>query len=160
MSGTLRGSIEHTFLNTGLAGTRDLFAAIVRFFDAHPQMTRIASNAGGTGLTGATATALPGFTGESNYSGENAFGVWRWDKVNGSKVFILLQWAYSAFGASPGNPGVGNSASMVGLQFAMDTSGGDPWNGGRANAGADTKNTTNVWVANGGTLLVLSLIHI
>lgn len=155
MGGILRGSIEHAISNTAQNGTRDVFASFVRFFDNHPQMTRIASHAGGTGLTGAAATALPGYSGSANYSGENAFGVWRWDKANGSKVYILCQWGYnSTIGTSPGNPGSSAPNFGVGFQFAMDTSGGNPWNGGSANVGADTKNGSNVWVPNGGTLLV------
>lgn len=155
MAGILRGSVEHVFANTTASGARDCFAAMVRFFDAHPQMVRIASNGGGSGATGTVSLRLPGFTGEAHYSGENAWGVWRWDKVNGSKVYILLQWGYSSnIGPSPGNPAVAYPAGGVALQFAMRTDGGNPWNGGTANLGADTKNGTNVWVDGGSTLLV------
>jgi hypothetical protein len=154
MAGTVLGSIEHFIANTAANGTRDIFAAVVNFLDNHPQMTRIASQAG-SGPVGAAATALPGYSGSANYSGDNAFGVWRWDKTNGSKVYILIQWAYSAsVGTAPGNPGVMNNTAGVGVQFAMDTSGGNPWNGGIVNNGTDAKNGTNVWVPNGGTLLV------
>lgn len=155
MAGTVRGTVEH-YNASGIAiGTRDTFAAIVRFFDSHPQMQRIASNAGapGSGL-GTTSLRLPGFTSDVNYSGENAFGVWRWDRLDGAKVYILLQWAYSgSIGGSPGNPGTGQNASSVAVSYALDTSGGNPWAGGTANLGADVK-TANVWAAAGGTLLV------
>ncbi len=162
MAGTLTGSIEHYITSTGSTSkpARDIFASIANFFDGHAQMTRIASQkgtgSGGVPVAYAGTGALGGYSDEANYSGENAFGVWRWDKTNGDKVYILVQhsgWG-SSIGSSPGNPGVGQGSYGVGIQYAMDSSGGNPWNGGTANAGADAKNGTNVWVPNGGTLLV------
>jgi len=154
MAGTVRGSIEHRIVNTSIAGLRDLFAMIAKFFNNHPQMVRIAWQKGGpTDRLG--DGRLDGLTGEANYSGQAAFGVWRWDQVGGAKIYILLQWEYAnGIGSVPGNPGVMNGTYGMGIAFALDTSGGNPWNGGTANAGSDTKNGTNVWVANGGTLLV------
>lgn len=155
MAGILRGSIEHVFSQTTAGFCRDAFAAMVRFFDSNPQMVRIASNGGSTGAAGTVSLRLPGFTGDANQSGENAFGVWRWDKPNGSKIYILMQWGYSSnIGPAPGNPAVAAPAGGVALQFAMRTDGGNPWNGGTGNLGADTKNGTNVWVDGGSTLLV------
>lgn len=158
MSGTLHGSIEHYITEPIYGNLRNMFAAVVRYFDGHSQMTRIASQKGsGSGGTGDIA----GWTGDTNYSGLNAFGVWRWDRVDGAKVYILLQWTdnTTAFGASPGGPGKiinGNMYQTIGIQMALDTSGGNPWNGGAGNSdndGLDSKGAT-VWAANGGTLVV------
>ncbi len=155
MAGTLTGSIEHYLSSaTGVDMARDIFACLVNFFDGHAQMTRIASQAGSS-YVGTQSLALPGYTSDGNRSGVNAFGVWRWDKVNGDKVYILVQHSGGAtIGTAPGNPGVAQGNYGVAVQYAMDSSGGNPWNGGTANAGADAKNGTNVWVPNGGTLLV------
>jgi len=162
MSGTLRGSIEH-YITSAMQdpNERDHFAAVVNFFDSHPQMTRVASYAG-VSPVGAVATALPGYSSGSNYSGRCAFGVWRWDKVNGDKIYILVQWCNWSSGFSNGTPASATSNFGVCVQYAMDTSGGDCWNGGTGNAGADSKGgrfsgsagVGPVWVPNGGTLLV------
>jgi hypothetical protein len=154
MAGTVRGSIEHFITTTTEAGTRDIFVSIVRFFDAHPQMVRIASQAG-AGFVGTASLALPGYSGDADRSGDNAFGVWRWTQVGGAVVYILVQWAYnSSLGTSPGNPAVGQESYGVAWQFALRIDGLSPWNGGTANAGADAKNGTNVWVPGPSTLLV------
>lgn len=161
MSGTLRGSIEH-YITSGIYtdNVRDHFAAIVRFFDNHPQMTRIASQRGEATNRAGTGD-IAGWSGDANYSGCNAFGVWRWDRADGAKPYILLQWNNNSFffGDTPGNPGkltTGNDYVRVGLQIALDTSGGNPWNGGAGNSDndlLDVKGST-VWAPNGGTLLV------
>lgn len=163
MSGTLRGSIEH-YINsaTQIPYERDHFAAVVNFFDNHPQMTRIASYAG-TGFVGSASLALPGYSTDTDYSGRCAWGVWRWDKVNGDKVYILVQWCDWSSGFTHGLPASSNSNWGVCVQYAMDTSGGNPWEGTTANLGADTKGTVAgvgpVWAPDGGTLLVWPLAN-
>lgn len=151
MSGTLHGSIDHNITTANANMSRDIFAATVRFFDS--RFVRIASQKG-SGFNGTGDIA--GYTSDTNRSGDNAFGVWRWDRVDGKKIYILVQWGWSsAIGTSPGNPATPNQLSFgVGIQFAMRLDAGNPWNGGTANALADTKNATNVWVDGGSTLVV------
>jgi hypothetical protein len=151
MSGTLHGSIDHNITTSAANGCRDVFAACVNYFDS--RFTRIASQKG-SGYNG--TGAITGYTSDTNRSGDNAFGVWRWDRADGKKLYILLQWQYnSSMGASPGNPGSPSQVNYgVVIQFAMRLDGGNPWNGTSANDGADTKNGTNVWVDGGSTLVV------
>lgn len=170
MSGILRGSIEHR-TTTGFGySMRDVFAATVRFFDSHPAMTRIASyrgtTSGGTeyGAFGPTdANSIRGYSGSSQYSGEGAYGVWRWNRADGAIMYICVQWGGgAAFAAGKGAPGFLSYTYGVGIQIALDTSGGDCWNGDTANDGDDDKGgrfsgtpgVGPVWVANGGDLLV------
>jgi hypothetical protein len=151
MSGTLHGSIDHNITATSAGSARDVFAAMVNYFDS--KFTRIASQKGSSpGGTG----ALGGYTSDTNRSGDNAFGVWRWDRTDGKKLYILLQWQYnSSMGSSPGNPATANQVNYgVGMQFAMRLDGGNPWNGTSVNDGTDTKNGTDVWVDGGSTLVV------
>ena len=171
MSGTLRGSIEHKTTASQGYITRDCFAATVRFFDSHPAMTRIASykgNGTGGGAYQATGTidanTIRGYSGDASYSGEGAYGVWRWNRTDGAVMYICVQWGSNSNGFQPGKgtPGVVSYTYGLGIQIALDTSGGDCWNGDTANAGDDDKGgrfsgsagVGPVWVANGGTLLV------
>ena len=146
MAGTPHGRIESVSTTTTQAGTRDSFVLMKEAFDAHPNTTRIASQ------YGLSASGFD-FTDGTNPAGENAFCVWRFDSA--SMVFyVLLQWSYnSSFGASPGNPGDSPDGFGTCVQVAMDTSGGNPWNGDSDDDGTDAKGAT-VWTANGGTLLV------
>lgn len=152
MAGTVHGKIECVGSNTAQAGTRDCFATIVQFFDA--VFTRIASNAG-TSPTGTASLALPGATGASNASGENAWGVWKWAKPDGSNIYIHMTWSWNNnFNTGPAIPvGGGSTTDTIGIQFAQRADNGNPWAGGTANAGADTK-TNPVWTAGGSTLCV------
>jgi len=160
MGGTLKGSIDHFFsASPNGALYRDQFAALVRFFDSNTQMTRIASQAGNAGGSNPRAGAVDantirGWSSDASYSGENAFGVWRWDRVDGLKVYVLVQWHHTDGWAAPGTPAAGALYYQLAVQFALDSSGGNPWNGGAGNLGADSKNGTNVWVPNGGNLCV------
>ena len=157
MSGTKHGSVEHYITNSGASGCRDAFAAIVNFLDS--RMTRIASNAGGSGQSGTVALSLPGYTSDANHSGENAFGVWRWDQPSGRKVYVLLQWSYgSSFGSSPGDPGVSSTTYGVGIQIATRLNDTSPWAGGTSNAGADAK-ASPVWTPGVSTLVVYPRIN-
>lgn len=152
MSGTLHGSIDHN-IAAGISEkpSRDIFAAAANYFDS--KFTKIAWQKG-SGFSG--TGALGGYTSDTNRSGDNAFGVWRWDRIDGKKLYILLQWAYNSnLGVSPGNPATNNQlANTVGIQFAMRLDGGNPWNGTTVNDGTDTKNGTSVWTAGASTLLV------
>lgn len=152
MAGTVHGKIECVGSNIGQAGSRDLFSCLVQFFDA--VFTRIASNAG-TSPTGTASLALPGATGASNASGENAWGVWKWVKPDGSNIYIHMVWSWNNnFNLGPAIPvGGANTTDTVGIQFAQRADNGNPWAGGTANAGADTK-TNPVWTAGGSTLCV------
>ena len=68
--------------------------------------------------------------------------------------YVLFQWSYnSVIGTSPGNPGDAAGAYGTVIQVAMDTSGGNPWQGGTDDDGADAKGSP-VWAADGGNLLV------
>ena len=149
MGGQLRGTVEALISNTTADGTRDCFAVISKALDAHPQMTRIASN------DGASGAGLTGFTGDADASGENAFGVWRWAN-RAHDLYILVQWAYTAaFGTAPGNPGVANnSGNGVAIAVAADTAGDSPWNGTTVNDGTDTKDGSEVWTPGTGELVV------
>ena len=148
MSGTVHGKIECVGVNTAAAGARDMFATVVLFFDA--VFTRIASHAGAS-PTGTASLALPGVTGSANASGENAWGVWRWDKPDGSKVYIYMTWCWSnnfnTGGAVPTGGGIATFG--VGIQFAQRSDNGNPWAGTTNNNGADTK-ANPVWTAGGG----------
>ncbi len=154
MSGTKRGSIEHRFhAGSGQQNQRDCFVACVKFMDSHPGFTRIASSYG-TGGTGFD------YTGGPNAPGENAFAVWK-ATTSTLHYWVLIQWAFNEqFGqAGNGHPGslsssTGQGGYGIGIAVALDTTGTSPWNGGTANAGADAKGSP-VWVANGGTLVVL-----
>lgn len=151
MAGTLHGSIDHNITVGNRDCARNIFAAVINYFNS--RFTRIASQKGTTVIgTG----ALEGYHSDANASGDNAFAVYRWDRADGKKLYILVQWNYnSSMGASPGNPATPNQVNFgVGIQFAMRLDGGNPWNGTSNNDLLDTKNATNVWVAGGSTLVV------
>lgn len=180
MSGTVTGSIEHRTTAAAGSGVRDAFAATVRYFDSRLDMTRIASYAG-NGASGGNyqafgtinANTIRGYSGDAAYSGEGAWGVWRWNRADGVVMYICIQWGSNSSGFQPGfgAPGILSSTYGVGIQIALDTSGGNPWNGTDStgvasspplNNGSDRKGGFSsgsagvgpVWVANGGTLLV------
>jgi len=148
MAGTPHGSIEHFFATGGVTGMRNIFVAMVKYFEAHSNWTGVASQGNGAGAP-STWTYSAGL----NPPGENSFAVYR--KSGSNSYHVLIQWSWSsAFGASPGNPGDVPASYYVGIQMAYDTSGGTSiWNGGTGNVGADSKGAT-VWVADGGNLIV------
>lgn len=155
MAGTIRGSINH-YVNSGSDNNNgiDCFAGIARFFDS--QMTRIASNAGVVGAGSAGTNTILGFSGDANYSNYQQYGVWRWDRVDGIKLYLLLQ--YYNTGQSLGTLTPFSSAQDatgafgISLSMAYDTSGGNPWKGGMANVGTDVKGSP-VWGTDGGDLI-------
>lgn len=150
MAGTVVGLVDirgGTGGQSAAANNQELFVAIYNFLNS--KYTRIASNFGASG------TGFDFFDG-ANPAGENAFAVFR---ANSASVpfNILLQWAdVSAFGTSPGNPGLlqGSTGDGVGIMAAFREDGTNPWAGGTANAGADAKAAT-VWSAGTSTLHVL-----
>lgn len=160
MAGLVNGSVEHYLNNRdGLSNASEgmgvnSFVAIAKFFDTH--MTRIASHAGGSPVGTVNSNSITGWYGSSQYCRGNQYGVWRWDRIDGLKIYIYMHLYNS--NVSTTSLGtytlVQNSSSNqfnLCFSFAFDTSGGNPWEGGVANAGADTK-ANPVWGTDGGVL--------
>lgn len=153
MSGTLVGVVDSLIngANTPLFSDRykNAFSNLYKFMQRHVTVgnaTLHASNfgSGGTGFD---------YHDGANPSGENAWAVYKFlasaSSVRTTDFYVLIQWAYSStFGASPGNPGAGDIADMIGVAMAYREDNGDPWNGTTNANGADTKGTP-VWTGTG-----------
>lgn len=96
------------------------------------------------------------FHDQANPAGENAFTYAEWD-TGVLRFGVLVQWAdASAFGASPGDPGLlkGSSANDgVGIQMALREDGTSPWGGTTGDTGANTKSSP-VWTPGTSTVHV------
>ena len=154
---TVKGRIECRIQPTGYA-SGDFFVTLHNFLLNLPNCTRIACNfgSGGTGFDYAD-------TNSGKVLGTNAFYVFRFSSAL-IPFYVLVQMVtYNATGAAPGalaiaSPGnLSNTlgaASNVGvcISIAQLLSGGSPWAGGTANAGADAKGVA-VWTAGASTLI-------
>lgn len=158
MSGQVRGKIE-MFFNEGNGNNnaQAFFKGLYDFFLAHPNATLLARQAG--------ANRNPedvGYYDSTTPFGDNAFFVVKMGRTDGNTpagprnfdYYVLFQYASSAagFNTAPGNPGLfaGNPHGLggkVGMAVAVGVDGDtNPWNGGGAALGANTKGTP-VWKA-------------
>lgn len=137
-----------------IADYRTIFARMFALLDGATHMTRIASwyGEGGSGFDA---------TGGDDPSGPRAFGVWRWDPVDPDlpSVYVFLTWADASSSTSDLETGAANNTVGAFIGFALDTSGGNPWQGTTDNDGADTDPAYGAspdprWAADGGTLIV------
>lgn len=130
------------------------FVRLVKFLDNASVcgIQRIASNYGSNFTVSNSYTILSdkvlhgtGFEYETTRPGNNA---WVLYKFNNAQVpfYLLIQHCSieGTFGNSPGNPG-SMSQTGIGVQIAMRSDGGNPWNGTTNNNGADTKGSP-CWV--------------
>lgn len=165
MAGILKGSVEHYFYaflvdtaTSRRAKGINIFAALVRFFDS--QMTRIASHAGTSPVGTVNSNSIRGWYGSGQHVYGNAYGVWRWDRSDGLKMYIYMDFSDPNITTTPINPStmvqnpIASTTTTFNIRFAIayDTSGGNPWKGGTANAGADAK-ANPVWGTSGGSLI-------
>jgi len=146
--GTLVGNADVSFnFASSPDANQAVFTAIWRFFNG---VMRSSSYAQLVAVNYGSGGGSTNYADENNPFGENAFQVWR--LPSGSSlcpvdVYVMFQWAdSSAFGSSPGDPGLlnGGTADGVGVAVAYRDDGGSPWNGTTVGSGSDTKGTP-VW---------------
>lgn len=152
MAGTIAGSIEHYQAATiTTASCQSFFVSCYNFLNnntASLGLQRIAYHTGST-PTGATPVRGMNYYDQPNPAGDNAWACFRF--LSATVPFDILIQASNgtAFGNSPGNPGLANASSatqLFGLAFACTPNSGTAWNGSQNNNGFDTKGAV-VWAS-------------
>lgn len=148
-------------------GMQEGFVRLIKFFDncSSIGVSRIASNYGlavspyASSSPSINLNALGfGYWNDQINAGPNAWAVYKFNNAT-VPFYVLIQWGVAAtdsnsgnaFGFAPGNPGTVPGQAFtgdggIGIQVAMRSDGGNPWNGTTNNNGADTKGST-VWTA-------------
>lgn len=167
MAGTVLGSVDHVLSIAASGSIQEQFTNLFRFLNGPLRSgsyvdlvaLQYGSNPAGSPAAGSN------YHNERNPFGDNAFACFRWrsgsvgadgpSRRRARDFYMLCQWSWGTFGASPGNPGKIYAGSPgLGLAIAWRDDGVSAWNGTSNADGTDTKGSV-VWTSGSSVVHVL-----